>query len=560
MSSVGPVAMQHLRAAAAALEVRDLVVAHEAARSALAIAPSSPDAYNLLGLIEAGRGELEFARQAFAAALSLNPRYANAWHNLAGVLAGLGREDEAIDAALKSLELARGLPYEPWYNLGLRAFTVRRFALAIDCFERALKLKPDDPRTLNNLACALDADARPVDARAVAARLIALAPASIAARHTFAAVWSKSTEPADLQQAMTHATSVLAQEPQHAGAHECVAVIYGKLPDYGKAATHARKAVEYAPESVAYRITLVRLLEQAGELEAAADVLEALPDAMRQEPELLRLRGTVALRRGHVDVAERALAAALERAPDDQAALSQHALALHRLGRDDAARTAIGLDRFLAAVALEVPSPYTDAAAFNAALANDIRNHSRLRFEPVGLAAKGGYLTEDLLVDRTPAIVGFERSLRAAIERYLAALERGPDAGGFDALFADAATPVAIDHAFVARKPRNYRLNVWATRVAAQGVIDTHIHETSWLSGAYYVELPPAVGDADRAGWIEFGRPYESLPPVDGAFVRAVKPEVGTLLLFPSYVFHRTLPFDGSGERISISFDLVALR
>ena len=30
------------------------------------------------------------------------------------------------------------------------------------------------------------------------------------------------------------------------------------------------------------------------------------------------------------------------------------------------------------------------------------------------------------------------------------------------------------------------------------------------------------------------------------------------LLLFPSYVFHRTLPFDGAGERISISFDLAA--
>ena len=30
----------------------------------------------------------------------------------------------------------------------------------------------------------------------------------------------------------------------------------------------------------------------------------------------------------------------------------------------------------------------------------------------------------------------------------------------------------------------------------------------------------------------------------------------GTLLLFPSYLFHRTLPFAGEGERISISFDL----
>ena len=28
------------------------------------------------------------------------------------------------------------------------------------------------------------------------------------------------------------------------------------------------------------------------------------------------------------------------------------------------------------------------------------------------------------------------------------------------------------------------------------------------------------------------------------------------LVLFPSYVWHRTIPFDGGGERISVAFDL----
>ena len=29
------------------------------------------------------------------------------------------------------------------------------------------------------------------------------------------------------------------------------------------------------------------------------------------------------------------------------------------------------------------------------------------------------------------------------------------------------------------------------------------------------------------------------------------------MLLFPSYTFHRTLPFAGAGERISIAFDVL---
>jgi hypothetical protein len=78
--------------------------------------------------------------------------------------------------------------------------------------------------------------------------------------------------------------------------------------------------------------------------------------------------------------------------------------------------------------------------------------------------------------------------------------------------------------------------------------------------GAYYVVLPPALGGGgdDAAGWIEFGRPYRSLPQPEPGALRLLRPEAGTLLLFPSYLFHRTLPFAGDGERISISFDLAA--
>ncbi|HIO46624.1 TPA: hypothetical protein EYN23_04625, partial [Candidatus Poribacteria bacterium] len=35
-----------------------------------------------------------------------------------------------------------------------------------------------------------------------------------------------------------------------------------------------------------------------------------------------------------------------------------------------------------------------------------------------------------------------------------------------------------------------------------------------------------------------------------------VKPEPGLLLLFPSYYFHRTVPFKGCEKRISIAFDV----
>ncbi|HET9483902.1 MAG TPA: putative 2OG-Fe(II) oxygenase [Xanthomonadales bacterium] len=540
---LGPAAMQHLRAAAAAFEARDFATAQLAARSALQLAPQSADAYNLMGLIEFQRGEHELARDIFRRTVELNPRYANAWHNLSGVLAELGDEAAAVDAAATALELSRHAPYEAWFNLGVRAHRAGRLTRAGACFERAMGLKPDDPNALNNLAAVRDAEHRPVEARALAERLLALAPGSLIAAHTFAAIWSKATEPADLLRALEQALTVLARDPGHAGAHECAAIVFGKTGDLERALPHARDAVRLAPDNAAIHATLVRLLEQGGELDAAADAARAALAAHPGDAHLHCLAGTVALELGDAAAAEQSLARAHALDPTDQAAIARRALALDAMSRHDEARALLGLDRFLREIRLDVPEGFPDAAAFNRALADDIRRHSRLRFEPVGLAAKGGYLTEDLLADRTPAILGFERSLRAAIEAYIAGL--APDES----------------HPFARAIPREWRLNIWATRVSAQGVIDTHIHEQSWLSGAYYVELPPGLSQGDpHAGWIEFGRPHRGLPAGDASAYVVREPKVGRLLLFPSYVFHRTLPFEGEGERISISFDLAAAR
>ena len=39
--------------------------------------------------------------------------------------------------------------------------------------------------------------------------------------------------------------------------------------------------------------------------------------------------------------------------------------------------------------------------------------------------------------------------------------------------------------------------------------------------------------------------------------VREVEPVPGTLVLFPAYFYHRTIPFAADGRRISIAFDVM---
>jgi hypothetical protein len=41
--------------------------------------------------------------------------------------------------------------------------------------------------------------------------------------------------------------------------------------------------------------------------------------------------------------------------------------------------------------------------------------------------------------------------------------------------------------------------------------------------------------------------------------LRRVRPEEGRPVLFPSYFFHRTTPFDADGTRVSLAFDVTSL-
>jgi uncharacterized protein (TIGR02466 family) len=529
-----------LRLAAQALSAGDLPGARAACAAALTESPGSADALNLLGLIEYQSGDAPHARVALEAAVNAHPRYANAWRNLARVCADLGDVAAEVHAERQALEIDGG-DVASYYNLGVRAHRAAHYADAVACFERALAFDPRHRAALNNLAVALDAARRFSDARAAAERLLAYTPHDVGARHTFAAIFSRATEPAQLARALDAALGILAQQPTHAGAHDCAAVVLGKLGRYDDALAHAQAAVAAAPDVAAYAYTLVRLLQESDRLHDAAAALTSALARHVDHALLWRERGTVELRRGDAIGATRAFDTAAQLAPADQRVIAQLGLALHAQAHHDQARALLGADRFVRAVQLALPEGFADATQFNAQLADDIRNHSRLRFEPVGLAAKGGYLTEDLLADRSPAILGFEHSLRTAIDAYIDALREDPA------------------HPFLRSIPRRYQLNLWATRVAEQGVIDTHIHEESWLSGAYYVALPPTLGQGeDHAGWLEFGRPHRGLPEPPADAIDVFRPEVGRLLLFPSYLYHRTLPFAGAGERISISFDLAA--
>lgn len=93
----------------------------------------------------------------------------------------------------------------------------------------------------------------------------------------------------------------------------------------------------------------------------------------------------------------------------------------------------------------------------------------------------------------------------------------------------------------------------WSVRLAQQGYNVPHTHARGWLSTAFYVALPDDLGAAP-AGHIAFGQAPAELG-LDVPAYRTIAPVAGRLAVFPSTMWHNTVPFD-RGERLVIAFDV----
>jgi len=93
----------------------------------------------------------------------------------------------------------------------------------------------------------------------------------------------------------------------------------------------------------------------------------------------------------------------------------------------------------------------------------------------------------------------------------------------------------------------------WSVRLGSGGFNVAHSHPLGWLSSAFYVALPE--DGAAPAGHFQWGAPPAELG-VDLAPRGMIAPRRGELLLFPSYVWHGTVPI-AAGERLNIAFDVV---
>jgi hypothetical protein len=111
-------------------------------------------------------------------------------------------------------------------------------------------------------------------------------------------------------------------------------------------------------------------------------------------------------------------------------------------------------------------------------------------------------------------------------------------------------------HPYLARTREQFSFSgSWSSRLRDSGFHVNHLHPGGWISSCYYVDLPPAVDNpTEQQGWIKFGQPSFD---VGLAPRRVIQPVAGKLVLFPSYMWHGTIPFRDAHPRTTIAFDVL---
>lgn len=288
--------------------------------------------------------------------------------------------------------------------------------------------------------------------------------------------------------------------------------------------------------AAAGRATSLMLMERHGE---AVTAFESV--MKRCEPSAAVFSGAAgaALMAGDPQKAEYFCQAGLRHRPYDQTCLALMGTAW-RLQEDERDEALNGYDSLIRVFDLEPPDGFSSMADFNGELGIYLEHLHPQTDAYLEQSLHGGSQTEGHLFGAGHALV---EKLRARLEEAMASY------------IADLAHDDT--HPFAARRGENFRYaGAWSCLMREQGFHVNHLHPQGWMSSCYYVTVPEATKDADtRNGWIKFGEPSLNVP-LKNAIRKAVQPVPGRLVLFPSYMWHGTIPLQAASARTTIAFDV----
>ncbi len=530
-------------------------------QQALAAFPDDARLANSAGNFHFKAQRHERALALFERALAIDPALVEAGINAAITLGRLGRPARAA-ALLAPLEAAAGAQVGYWR---VRADSERQAQLyhaasvsmaravaldpggqktarsrarlslersdpdAVAHLEQALTLNRGDPQLLFDYAQALANEGRSADALACTTTLVTHLPAWTDALRLHAELrWGAG----DMAHFDDHFENITATQSAGPEVWLTWCDVLDGVDRHGDSAAILARARDIWPEDASLALAQAAALGEAGAADEAQSVLDRF--AGMTGIGWATARGRNLLRLGEAARAEAELAAVIAQEPGDVAAWALIDLCW-RMSGDPRHQWLHGQTGLVRQISLPLDPAEREEIT---ALLTDVHHHSA---RPIGQSVKRGSQTKGaLLARKEPQFARLEQALHAAMAEYRSGLPHH-DAG----------------HPLLARREAAWKISgSWSILLHGEGHHAAHIHPRGLLSSASYWLVPDEVDAPGQPGWLELGNPPPGLAQGLGS-LHDVRPEVGTLVLFPSTLFHGTRPIT-QGTRMTVAFDVTA--
>ncbi len=165
----------------------------------------------------------------------------------------------------------------------------------------------------------------------------------------------------------------------------------------------------------------------------------------------------------------------------------------------------------------------------------EIRNSTDIKKQP--LLEKGEQSSGNLFLIDRPEVKNLKQILEKQIEEYRTHFFHSSEG-------------------FLKKWPQNSSLFGWLVFINKGGQLKAHIHNQGWLSGSIYFKIPKKKSPGE--GNISFDLSGSDYPDEGKTFPKTEHNiKKGDLVLFPSSLYHNTLPFSSDEERVSLAFDVM---
>lgn len=531
----------------------------------------------IIGKFMRAQGRVDKAERHLRLCIEIEPTYLDAKYHLALLLLSSERQREAVNLG-KSLVSSKNKVAAYWELL---AAALQRdeqpHEAAIVC-EQGLRHCAKNPRLQYSLAQLLRQNCDFERAASAYEKAKSFGFQSPALYENYSEALSEAKKPMQALMAIREGTMLY---PDNAHLHRLAARIHAESGADGDSIEFLWRSARLQISNASLWFTLIDLLRRQGRHDEASKAIAEVPDHIvnthpgiqtMQAKDLAHARdGSGAIKRfeqlisRHPDdsyvllsfvttLIEFGFAARaadicrriLTNDPFDQLALAHLEVCLRLTGTENT-DWLVDYERMIFLSTISVPEDYADNDNFFVRLRETLDDLHHARSRPLEQSVRGGTQTNGFLFRHpNPLLVALKRQLQIEIARCVVAFPQVPG------------------HPFWSRASPNARPDdikfsgAWSVRLGSRGFHANHIHPTGWLSGVLYVSVPNYTKNEELGGNIQFGAPLDELR-TNLKPKRFIEPNVGTLALFPSYMWHGTIPFHADETRMTIAFDILPI-